>query len=672
MTATWIPAARIDIDGPYSQNVIGTQVSGDVVQNQNTFVRGQPPMHLSMGEVADRMACYVLTRNHKAIVRELHTNRAVVIAGRRGSGRETTAIAAIRQLRPDIQFRRFSLEDEDTEEIRMGRACGYLVHAEDGGLTRLGRCAEVVRAHDGYLAVIAEREIWVAPELINNIQLEHPDPFQVYQSHVTFRGLDGWASWEKAADLLNAALPADARRLADLVTQVGRRQASDVTTQRAEVVHAFLGWDEELRDWFSAHSEPHERALLVAAATVPSAAPEAYVYDAASLLAHRLEIDINGRGLAWCPVTGLRTLLGANRTDGPIVFGRAEYARSVLRHALTDYPLARADMLAWLAALPTGEAASYGVANPVAETFADLAAEHGTAEDITKAARGWGDADHADLAFIALSRTCLHPRVGARIRRILYEWSRTVGTRQTLKLTIARVCEPLGQTYPSIALTRLKHLATHSNTQLVGEVIVTAQALAAQGHHEEVLRAALDWCAQINRENLSDQARQRRRRAGARLFLELARSMAPAGLPQILDGQRAADPASCMPGWRAILDFRTEPGLPVQEIEGVLGRWLDATVRFAHIRQRICAVFIAAATPPLIPSSKVNGLTPPQFDSNAARFMIDVVQRWAALDPDDTGRGEIEEYIVIPLTRPWWLRLIKTLYMGVRGRRRAN
>jgi hypothetical protein len=233
MTATWIPPASIEVDAPDSQNVIGALVSGDVVQTQNTFVRGQPPMYLSTSEVAERLACYVPARNHKAIVRGLDTNRAVILTGPRGSGRETTAIAAIRQLRPDIQFRRFSLEDEDTEEIRMRRASGYLIHAEDGGLTHLARCTEIVRANDGYLVVIAEREIRVASGLLQEIQLEHPDPVQVYQSHVAFRGLVGWARWEGAADLLRTALPADARRLADLATQVARRHTGDVACQRS-------------------------------------------------------------------------------------------------------------------------------------------------------------------------------------------------------------------------------------------------------------------------------------------------------------------------------------------------------------------------------------------------------------------------------------------------------
>lgn len=666
MTAPWAAGSSIDIDGDFAQVAVGNTVDGDLVQNMTTFVRGRPSMYLGSAEVADRVACYVPARNHDFVVKALHVNHAVVLSGSRGSGRETTAIAAINQLRPGIPIRRFSLEDEDAEEIDARRACGYLIRTEDGGLTRLGRCAEAVRASGGYLAVVAEREIQrPAVALLSCIHVEPPLPVQVYRRRVIVRGLTEWPHWDQAAVLLEAALPADARRLADLVAQADQR-GGDITARQAEVAHAYRGWEEELRGWFGEHREPQERALLVAAATLPSAAEEAYVYAAALSLAQRLQIDMNGGGLAWCPVTGLRALLGAEQEDGRIVFRRIGYANSALGHALADYPLARPDLLAWLAALPTGVAAAHGTGNMVAETFADLAAEHGAVECITETARSWGHDDLADLAFIALSRTCLHPRVGAQVRRALYDWSRTARTPQTLKLTIARVCEPLGQTYPPIALTRLKHLATYGNRQVVSEVIVTARALAYQGHHEEVLSAALGWCADNNQESLADRAQQRRRKAGARLFLELASSVAPSGLPEILDGDQATDPAFCVPGWRAVLDFHTAPGMGNEMIEQVLCRWLDAALRHAHVRARISAVFVTAATSPRMPSGSVSGIVSARPSPATAKVMIDIVQRWATADPTDAIRTEIKEHIVIPLTYPWWLRLLNVLHAKLR------
>lgn len=606
MTSPWVTVSGIDIDGDSGQFVVGATVSGDLVQTMITFVRGQPPMYLSSAEVSDRIDCYVPARNHGVIVGELRLNRAVGLVGLPGSGRETTAIAAMHQLRPDIPIRRFSLEDEDAQEINTARACGYLIRAEDTGASQLGSCIEAIRASGGYLAVVAERETHLpAAGLLRWIPIESPHPVQVYAHWVNKRGPAEWADWDQATVLLEGALPADARRLADLAAQASR-EGGDIAARRAEVAHAYSGWAEELRSWFGQHQAPHERALLIAAATMPSDVEKAYVYAAASSLAQRLQIEINGGGLAWCPVTGLGELLKAEQENEKVIFRRIGYAKSALRHALEDYPLARPDLLAWMAALPTNEAAAYGMGGVVAQTFSDLAAEHGEDEYITLAARKWARDDQADLVFIALSRTCLHPRVGGRIRRALYDWSRAPGTSQTLKLTIARVCEPLGQAYPSIALTRLKHLATNSDSKVAGEVIAAARNLADQDHRQEVLTAALGWCTGTSEEILTAQQLRRRRKVGAILFLELAGPIAPSGLPEILDKDQAADPVTCLPGWRAVFDFHGTPGLWNDAVNRVLARWLDAALRHAQVRVGISEVLIAAASPPCL-SAERNG-----------------------------------------------------------------
>lgn len=152
------------------------------------------------------------------------------------------------------------------------------------------------------------------------------------------RGCTAWLQWDEAPLLLKQALPADARRLADLVEHVAPH-VGDITAQRAEVAQAYRGWADELRGWFDEHREPHDRALLLAAAALPPATEDSYVYSAASALAERLQITINGTGLAWCPVTGLRALLRADQEDGRLVFLRHGFAESALRHTLADYPV---------------------------------------------------------------------------------------------------------------------------------------------------------------------------------------------------------------------------------------------------------------------------------------------------------------------------------------------
>lgn len=656
----------IDIDGDSAQNAVGNLVHGDVIQTMNRFVRGIPSMYLGSEEVADRVRCYVPVRNHDIIEKALNADYAIVLTGPRGCGRETTAIAAMRHLHPGIPIRRFSLEDEDAEEIYAKGRCGYLIRADDGRLDRLGRCVDAVRASGGFLAVIAGSEIEQQPSAVHLplMTVDPPDPIQVYQRRVTLRGFAGWSHWDEAPTLLDGASPADARRLADLVEGVQIAGRADPASMQTEVAHAYHGWKEELRGWFTAHQEPHERALLLAAAALSPAAEEAHVYSVASSLAQRLNISMNGGGLAWCPVTQVRDLLEAEEESDRIVFRRHGFAPSALRHALADYPLAQSELFVWLAALPTDDAVPAERRMDLAETFADLAAEHGTAGRLIETASQWGSDGLADLAFIALSRTCLHPRVGGRVRGALYEWSRTARTPQTLKLTIARVCEALGQTYPSIALTRLKHLATHGNRQVHGQVLLATRALVALGNRREVLTAALAWCAEANQETLTLTARRRRRSAGAMLFLELAGLTTDEGLPLILVEDRAVDP---LPGWRATLDLHAElPTAKGQAFEDVTRQWLDAALHHSAIRERIPSLLIEAARSSKATQSLTRSTASRVPDRVKAEVVTDLVRRWAAEDRTDRVRREIKEAIVIPLTHPSWLRLLKIIYVHTR------
>lgn len=671
MTApAWAPSFDdIDIDIDDGQIAFGNRVNGDLILKSNRFVRGQPSMYLGPEEIADRIRCHVAARNHGLIVKALELDHAITLVGPPGCGRESTAIAAIGQIRPGIRIRRFSLDVEDTEEIS-ANGCGYLIRAADTDPRRLASCVEAVRGSGGYLVVIAEPgNEWTSAEAaLSPITVEPPHPVEVYRRRLVVRGLGEWARWNEAPELLDGARPADARWLADLVERIAPG-AGSLTASQEEVREAYRGWKNELCGWFEAHPEPHERALLVAAAAL-APADETNVYTVAASLARRLDVTMSG--LAWCPVTRLRELLRADDENGRIVFRRYGFARSALRHVLTDFPLARPEVFAWLAALPTDVAVPSELSEPLAEAFVDLAAELGQAGLIIETARAWGADGLADLAFTALSRTCLHPRVGGKVRRALYEWSYNRGTPATLKLVIARVCGPLGQTYPSLALTRLKHLATRGNRQVLGEVISATRELAASGHHAEVLRAALAWCAESSGERLSPRARERRRYAGAVLFLDLAQPVTTSGLPYLLDIGRVG-PMGFEPGWRAALDSAVVFGTGDVPVEEVVPHWLDAALRNPHVRPGIVQVFVTAATSSITAAVRY-GTTQARRDPTTAELMIDMVLSWAEVDRADRVRQAINEGIVIPLTRPWWLRLVRLVLMRLRtgaARRRA-
>lgn len=503
----------VTITGDGSQNAFGNTVSRDLVLNQLSFVRARPSMVLSRGEIDDRAAGYVPARNHDVIMNVLQRDRVVALAGPAGAGVTTTAIAALRELRPRLPIRLFSTGEDDVEEIS-GAEHGYLIRAADEEESRLRSCLEAVRTSGGFLLVVGtEAEQRRFAGFLPAIRVQPPPADAVYRRRLERLGLGGthWPDWPRAVELLKEASPGDARRLADLVTEIGVPR---------EVERAYLGWKEELRGWFAEHRELRDQSLFIAAATI-APADETSVYGAALSLARELGIRIEGGGLVWCPSPGLLGLLGAEREDGRLVFRRPGYAASVLRHVWDDYPLARGDLLSWLSSLPTDGVVVLdpGLRRKLVEVFADLAAEHGAVEKIVRTAEAWAGDGEADLAYVALARTCLHPLVGGRVRRMLYEWSRFRYAPQTLKLTVARVCEVLGETHVTIALTRLKHLVTHGNEQVRDEVLDVARALAGL-HPREVAAAAAEWCRTAPRLR-AEQDGLRRAQAGLRLLLDL-------------------------------------------------------------------------------------------------------------------------------------------------------
>ncbi|MFB4306117.1 hypothetical protein [Actinomadura sp. GTD37] len=477
----------VTISGDNAVSAFGNTVSGDLYMNIRAE-RARRVMGLAEEEIRDRVAGYVRVRNHDLIVEALRRDRVVALAGPKGAGVTTTAVAALRELRPELPIIPFS--SAETRDTDWSVERGYLLRAADeDDESRLRSCKESVRASPGscLLMVGTAAEVRRSAEFLQPIIVEPPAADAVYRRRLDVRGLGGteWPGWPRAAELLKNASPGDARRLADLVWETG-----DAT----EAERAYLRWAEQLRAWFAESSGLRDQTLLIAAAAI-TPATESRVYGAALSLARHLRINVEGGGLAWCPSGALSELLGADRVDDRLEFRRYGYASTVLRHVCQDYPLVRTDLLAWLSELPADEAVMLDAAlqRRVAAVFADLAADNDMPAWIFRIARGWADRGNADLAYLALAGTCLHPGVGGRVRRQLYEWSTERQTRQTLKLVIVRVCQELGRTYPSIAMTRLKHLAKSGNDQVRAEVADAAADLA-RVHGEEVFKAALGWC----------------------------------------------------------------------------------------------------------------------------------------------------------------------------------
>jgi hypothetical protein len=478
----------VTVNGDDTQNVIGSTVAGDVIRQQIKIVRARPAMFLSEEEASMRAAVHVKVLNHETIVSTLTRENSVALCGPRGSGRLTTAIVALREARPGLTLRWFSCDHDDLEEVSLdAEPRGYLLRARDENRSQLRSFLETVRRARGLAIIIGTPdEVRDVADYLTKIEIEPPFAEHVFTRHLGVFPL-AEPDRERALDLLKGATPASAAWLAQLVIEHYPCGGMD------EVEQTHGKWKVQLRHWFEDHDALLDKTLLIAAAAV-APADETQVYGAAYSLARKLDIKPEGGGLAWTRTTRLDAVLEAQRHGGIIDFGKRDYDRAVLHYVCAEHPLARTELLDWLSELPDHKALAFECAlgDRLAETFSEVAAEYGRHEKITQTAREWAVRDRPELAFIALAHTCLHPQVGSPVRSKLYEWATSGQTPQTLKLTIAGVCQVLGQTHLSIALTRLQHLAARGNPQVRAEVVRICLELA-ELNTPTVLMTALSW-----------------------------------------------------------------------------------------------------------------------------------------------------------------------------------
>jgi hypothetical protein len=659
MTTPEINVQETTVQGNHGPTAVGVHVGRDLTQQVITQVRGRPALYLSEIEINDRVNSYVAAGNHDLIEKTLRSRRILTLTGLPGSGRTTIALATLRHLEPGMRIRKLALDDEEElGDLHCKAPTGHLLHlpADDSHLSsRLLTCVEQIRSLVGsYLVIITEPDVGDRRLFLNEIApiiaVEPSDPLAVYRHRLVIRGIgdERWLDWQEAALLLHRALPGDARRLTEFIEDARRSGDADINAQQIEVTKEYRSWADDLRKWFKDHQGIRVQALKIAGAALASAHFDE-LYHAADCLTRRLDMPSEGRGLAWHPVTGLDQTLDAHLTAGQLRFRRTHYHTAVIRHVWNEYPLTKADLIEWLTGLPLDDALREEPRAQVARTFTDLAIERGLATELTKAAKAWADAGRADPAFIALAPASLDSRIGGRTRTQLYKWSRTMSISQTLKLTVARVCQVLGQTYLSIALTRLKHLAANGDDEVKQEVIAVADDLADKPERRRhVLAEALRWInpPSFTRSNLPQ--------PGLDLFFHLISRADARGLAVALLDSAPTAPETTTLAWQKALEQQHS------NVEQASYLWLNTALHVAHVQQPITNTFITAAMEARTPGHNV---------------MLSLVGRWEAHDINDPERRKIANQIRAPLMervrgpQPRWLDTLQLLYARLRGRR---
>ncbi len=245
-----------------------------------------------------------------------------------------------------------------------------------------------------------------------------------------------------------------------------------------------------------ANGAGYQRALLIAAATL-NGVDAAAVFVAADRLSARVGLPRPpGGGLVGDGVDKLIGDIGADLTnDGRILLPRPAYPASVLDHVWQYRPQLRADLKAWLIGLP--ESLDANQARGVGDTLIDLAVRQADAPLITNAVNSWATPKqvYRDLAVATLTKAAVDDGIGRAVRRTMYRWATNASTDENLQVTIADVCGGLfGRTFPSNALTRLRHLALRGSDTVREHVTKSLRELAATPELRDfMLREIVAW-----------------------------------------------------------------------------------------------------------------------------------------------------------------------------------
>lgn len=448
---------------------------------------------------------YVWTTPAKQVVGILQARHSVVLTAPPGSGRWSTAVAAISQV--GATPHRIDLDPEDARrDLPAETGCGYILDIDQETFSEIPGIGEILTeyglrlaAADAFLVVMATVGAWTQLQgrtSFEEVSLTPPHAEEIFHKHLAHANpadIPSWAWDPEITKLLGDASPADAVRLAGLARDVLSTGSDDPV---GETIAAYGNWSGHLGAWFGENGDAYHRALLIAAAALGEARTET-VFGAADDLAARVNLLREpGGGLAGEGVAGLIGKIEAKKVgNGRISLRRPAYPESVLNLVWQDRPHLRTDLKKWLTALPGNRDLDDPATENAGYSLIKLALRHDDDSLIKYAANSWATGGQADLAAVALTEAALDTGIGRAVRKYMYEWADRATTDLRLQLTIANVCGgPFGKNYPRNAMTRLRRLAIHGGPEVRARVAIAITELAAEPHlRVSALREVVRW-----------------------------------------------------------------------------------------------------------------------------------------------------------------------------------
>jgi hypothetical protein len=588
------PKITNEFRGPVGTSVVTGDVYGDVNITEITEGASVTTSRLDPELVAHLQAVFVAPAPWAQAQGRLQARQAVALVGPTGTGRRTGAINLLAGTGAEPHD--LALDPDDVDRILVASpGCGYLLDlaalADTPGRAGplLDRYLQELSRTRSPVVVLATEELARAIDLDRrglSVPWNTPNPSDVFRYHLTYlrsaQVADDWLAQPRIAQVVAEASLSDAVRLVDLIRRVdpGGHHGPVPAEYLEQVLGVYRNWDSELTAWdekIRPQADAGEcRAMLLALAVLEGESAADIAGAAERLISMAGLADHAGHGLTGPGVSARMQQVEAKVVDGRVTFARLAYATAVLDRAWVDRPRLRQPIHRWLASLggrvdrggPGG-----GSAAPAAvrarQTLLDLARRQQTPSLVLDAVAGWDRDEQGAIAEALLTSAALSEELGRPVRRRLYSWATKADASEHLHLLVARVCaRQLADSYPAIALTRLRHLAGLQREPVRTAVVEAIAQLSSRPRLRGLVRReVVAWAA-------PESGRAEMRAAtGRRAFLEITRQTDSAGCPLALAEPLSEDDLDDLGrGWRAVLrapDSRSEG-------ETAINGWLTA------------------------------------------------------------------------------------------------
>ncbi|MFF8436389.1 hypothetical protein [Streptomyces bacillaris] len=578
-----------------------TQVAGDYEEHHHKYVRGWEFLQaarIDEAEIALVENAYVhaepepgkegqVARGVRLLTGQESRHNVVVLTGADCTGRRTTALRILRDAGIRGENIRSLVLDWDrprTEQIPCTPDHGFILDLSAyrtlppdfyQGLNDYQKEASDAGTR---LIILATADTWKPGTQASIPRVEHVPPplLKVARAHLEQHDAER-LDWLKddtgLSGLLGPTTPlAEAVRLA--------RITAHAPPDGQEAVKAeFENWKQYLDDWFEQYDgvdHLRDRALLIAAALLEGVSADA-VMEAADKLFQQVEgaLPIGGP-LAGPDLDKRMEIVGAERTDDDALSlstARHGLHEAVLSHVWKQRPPLRKILLRWASDITGQNGAAVKHRQHVASAITRLATGTG-GEAVLGIVTEWTEADSPALRRLAvgvLESTATHPGIGVAVRKYLYDAAKLKNLSQARATTIADVCAgSMGRSYPRVALTRLRLLASRGDRRGADAVARAVRTLAAEGELTSlVLGEIVAWAED------DDAVIQQ---AGATAFLALTSLKDENAIGRSLatgtdkEGAAGVEDTLFVRGWRAA--WKHAP--TTDQAKSALAAWLDS------------------------------------------------------------------------------------------------